>query len=219
MEQVNAENLTKLDSEKNKFFSNISHEFRTPLTLILGPVNRMLKSDTTVEQASRLQRIKHNSQRLLRLVDQLLALSRLEAEEPIEWTPQPVSKIVAAIGKSFSPLARSRDITFEVRVEGGLWVNASIDALEKILMNLLSNAFKYTPRGGHISMDLVLGGGEKVEMIVSDSGVGIPPERQKSVFDRFNRLADSSESVPGAGIGLSLVSEIVASARQTIRRS
>jgi len=207
--QTQAENLEQLLHLKEKLFTNISHEFRTPLNLILGPVNRMLNSEITGEQASRLKMVKQNSQRLLRLVDQLLALSRLEAEEPIERTPQPVSNIVGAIGDSFTPLARSRDITFDVQVDDGLWVNASADALEKILMNLLSNAFKYTPRGGHVSMNLALRGSEQVAMIISDSGVGIPPERQESVFDRFNRVTNASEAVPGAGIGLSLVSEIV----------
>jgi len=207
--QNQAENLEQLLHLKEKLFTNISHEFRTPLTLILGPVNRMLKSDITNEQASRLQLVKQNSQRLLRLVDQLLALSRLEAEEPIERTAQPLSKICGAIGETFASLARTREITFEVQVDENLWVNASVDALEKILMNLLSNAFKYTPKGGLVSMNLGLRGGEQVELSVSDSGVGISPERQESVFDRFNRVVDASESVPGAGIGLSLVKELI----------
>jgi DNA-binding response OmpR family regulator/two-component sensor histidine kinase len=169
----------------------------------------MLKSDVTKEQASRLQLVKQNGQRLLRLVDQLLALSRLEAEEPIERTAQPLSKICGAISDSFASLARTREITFEVRLDDDLWVSASADELEKILMNLLSNAFKYTPRGGLVSINLGLRDGEQVELAISDSGVGIPPERQESVFDRFNRVVDASENVPGAGIGLSLVSEIV----------
>ena len=179
-----------------------------PLTLILGPVNRLLQSDITDKQASHLRLVKQNGQRLLRLVDQLLDLSRLDAEEPIELTLQAISQAASIIADSFQPLARSRGVTFETDISNDIWVNASADALERILMNLLSNAFKYTPKDGQISISLT-SQDEQVLLVISDSGVGIPHSRQEVIFERFNRTDDTGENVPGAGIGLALVKEIV----------
>ncbi len=206
--QSQADDLTKLLALKEKLFTNVSHEFRTPLTLILGPVNQLLGSDITDKQASRLRLVKQNGQRLLRLVDQLLDLSRLDSEEPLTLSLQPISHATSVIAESFQPLASSRAVTFETDISDDLWVSASADALERILMNLLSNAFKYTPRGGDISISLHAQS-EHVLLEISDSGLGIPLSRQKVIFERFNRADDTGENVPGAGIGLALVKEIV----------
>jgi signal transduction histidine kinase/ligand-binding sensor domain-containing protein/DNA-binding response OmpR family regulator len=204
-----ADHLEKLLGLKEKLFTNISHEFRTPLTLILGPVNRVLQSGVTDKQASNLQLAKENGQRLLRLVDQLLDLSRMDAEKPIARTPQPMSDIVAAIAESFRPIAKSKKIDFETAESENLWVAASADALEKVLMNLLSNAFKYTPMRGNISMSLTAIDDDRVSLVISDSGVGIPVEKQQAVFERFQRMDDAGERAPGAGIGLALVKDLV----------
>lgn len=207
--QSQADDLIQLLGLKEMLFTNISHEFRTPLTLILGPINQLLQSDISDKQASHLQLVKQNGQRLLRLVDQLLELSRLDAEEPMTLTLQPISQATNVVADSFRLLAKSRGATFEVNVSDDLWVNASADALERILMNLLSNAFKYTPKGGDISISLT-SRLEHVLLIISDSGVGIPLARQETIFQRFSRVEDTGENVPGAGIGLALVRDIVA---------
>ena len=121
---------------------------------------------------------------------------------------KPISQAANVIADSFQPLARFREVTFETTIDDDLWVSASADALERILMNLLSNAFKYTPKGGDISISLT-SKGEQVLLVISDSGVGIPLSRHKTIFERFNRADDTGENVPGAGIGLALVKEIV----------
>ena len=207
--QSQADHLEKLLGLKEKLFTNISHEFRTPLTLILGPINRVLQSGVTDKQAANLQLAKENGQRLLRLVDQLLGLSRMDAEEPIARTPQPMSDIVAAIAESFRPIAKSKEIDFETAEDKDLWVAASADALETILMNILSNSFKYTPRRGTISLSLSATDDDRVSLVASDSGAGIALDRQQAVFERFQRANDSGEHAPGAGIGLALVKDLV----------
>jgi signal transduction histidine kinase/DNA-binding response OmpR family regulator/ligand-binding sensor domain-containing protein len=205
------EELEQLLRLKEKLFTNISHEFRTPLTLILGPVKRILESGVTEKQASSLNLIRQNGQRLLRLVDQLLDLSKLDSEQPVVRVPQPLSQIVRIVAESFVPFASSRETTFETDISSDIWVNGSTDALEKILMNLLSNAFKYTPKEGHVSLRLIPQDDNLATLVVSDSGLGIPVERQQQVFERFNRMNDTGETAPGAGIGLSLVKELVES--------
>jgi signal transduction histidine kinase/ligand-binding sensor domain-containing protein/DNA-binding response OmpR family regulator len=213
--QSQADDVTKLLGLKDKFFTNISHEFRTPLTLILGPANRLLKSDVTDKQTAHLSLIKQNAQRLLRLVDQLLNLSRLDAEEPIDLSPQSISDAVGVVVESFRHLAKSRQVMFEADVVEDLWISASSDALERILMNLLSNAFKYTPKRGDINVVLGSENGQ-VRLMISDSGIGIPQAQHESVFDRFSRADDTGENMPGAGIGLALVKDIVESLNGSI---
>jgi signal transduction histidine kinase/DNA-binding response OmpR family regulator/ligand-binding sensor domain-containing protein len=206
--QSQADELSALLGLKEKWFTNISHEFRTPLTLILGPADRLLQSDITGRQASHAQLIKQNGQRLLRLVDQLLDLARLDAEEPRVLSPQSMSHAVNLIAESFLPLIETRELEFERNVEDHLWVSASVSDFERILMNLLSNALKYTPKGGDISVTLT-GSSDYVLLVVSDSGVGIPVSRQEAIFERFSREDNTGENIPGAGIGLALVREIV----------
>ncbi len=204
-----ANELEQLLKLKEKLFANISHEFRTPLTLILGPVKRMLESGVSEKQASSLRLIKQNGQRLLRLIDQLLDLTRLDSEQPVEKVPQPMSEIVSAVAESFAAFAKSRGISFDTELSRDIWIEGSMDALEKILMNLLSNAFKYTPKGGHVSLSLISQNDNLASLVVSDSGIGIPVDRQQQIFERFSRMDDTGENVPGAGIGLALVKELV----------
>ena len=132
----------------------------------------------------------------------------MDAEEPLVRTPQPMSEIVLAVANSFLPIAKSSDIDFEIGETEDLWIAATADAIEKILMNLLSNAFKYTPRGGNISMSLTAMDADRVMLVISDSGAGIPQEKQQAVFERFQRVDDAGEQAPGAGIGLALVKEL-----------
>ena len=203
-----AEKLEHSLQVKERLFTNVSHEFRTPLTLILGPADKMLRSGIPEAIKSDVQLIKQNGQRLLRLVDQLLDISRLNAEQPIEKTPQTASQIVRAVAESFKSMADSRNIYFETDIDPGCWTMATVEAIEKISMNLLSNAFKYTPRGGNIAVSLKCDE-KQLRLIVSDSGIGISEDRHNDVFDRFVRADDSGERHPGAGIGLAIVKEYV----------
>ncbi len=206
--QHQADHLEELLQIKEKLFTNVSHEFRTPLTLILGPIGRLLEGERDPHRASQLQVIKHNGQRLLRLVDQLLGLSRLSSEEPRTRAAQPLRPLVQSIVSSFQALVDDKKIQLEFMESDDLWVNCAPDALEKILLNLLSNAVKYTPSGGRISVCIKPQGEQLVELTVSDTGIGIPEEHQSSVFDRFHRVDGAGEAIPGAGLGLAVVKEL-----------
>jgi len=207
--QHQAEDLEELLHMKEKLVANISHEFRTPLTLILGPARRVLQKTANPETRSQLQMIRRNGQRLLRLVDQLLGFARLGAEEPLVRSAQSITSVADAITESFRVLAEEKDLQLTYEQSDELWVSCAPDTLEKILLNLISNAIKYTPAGGRITVSITLNDDDMVELSVTDTGVGIPEQDQKVVFERFHRLGDSGETIPGAGIGLALVKELV----------
>lgn len=206
--QHQAEDLEELLHLKEKLITNISHEFRTPLTLILGPARRLLRKAADKDDLSQLQLIKRNSQRLLRLVDQLLGLARLGAEEPMTRSPQCLTAVVRAITESFQVLAEEKNLQLTLEQGDELWVSCAPDVLDKILLNLLSNAIKYTPAGGCVAVGIIANG-DMVELLVSDTGVGISEKDQQTIFERFQRADDHGEAVPGAGVGLALVKELV----------
>lgn len=196
--------------ERNEaLIANISHEFRTPLTLILGPANRMLQREENPERQALLQMVRRNSRRLLRLVDQLLGLSRLKAGDSVPREAQNVNAAVDAICDSFRPVAAERQLQLRARSEPGLWVMCTPDTLDNIVLNLLSNAVKNTPEGGAITVEARAAAQDRVALSVSDTGVGINPEDQQVVFERFHQLGGERERQPGSGIGLALVKELV----------
>jgi CheY-like chemotaxis protein/two-component sensor histidine kinase len=203
-----ANELEELLHVKEKLFANISHEFRTPLTLILGPLRQALSATKNKAVKEKIKMASRNSKRLLRLVDQLLGLSRLSSEAPVTGSAQPVTPMIETIAKSFQPLAQDKDISLTVIESDDLWVNCSPDALEKIILNLLSNAVKYTPAGGIVTVETKLNSNDMVSLVVSDTGIGIPKAHQELVFERFHRIDDVGEAIPGAGIGLALVKEL-----------
>jgi signal transduction histidine kinase/ligand-binding sensor domain-containing protein/DNA-binding response OmpR family regulator len=216
--QHQADHLEELLQVKEKLFTNISHEFRTPLTLILGPIDRMLRKATDSESSVQLGMVKENSQRLLRLVDQLLGLSRLSAEEPVTRSPQPLLPLAINIVDSFQPLAEEKRIQLDVVNGEGLWVSCAPDALEKILLNLVSNAIKYTSEGGWVNVRIASVDSDVVRLSVSDSGIGIDPKEHQAVFERFYRANGNGHSngngngaAQGAGLGLALVKELAES--------
>jgi len=207
--QHQADHLEELLQVKEKLYANISHEFRTPLTLILGPIERMLRRTPDSDSAMQLSMVRDNSQRLLRLVDQLLGLSRLSAEEPVTRSPQPLTPLATTIVQSFQPLAEEKGVRLDIVDGEGLWVNCAPDALEKILLNLVSNAIKYTLDGGWVKVQIATADSEFVRLAVSDSGIGIDPKDHDAVFERFFRSnGNGGESAPGAGLGLALVKEL-----------
>ncbi len=209
--QHQADSLEELLHLKEKLYANISHEFRTPLTLILGPIRRMLAKAPETESREQLQVVQRNGERLLRLVDQLLELSRLSAAEKPTASAQPLVPHVNSLVQAFRPLAVEKGLTLATGKSEDVWVNCGPDSLEKILMNLLSNAIKYTPGGGRITVDVQAEGDTQAVLSVTDTGVGIALDEQQAVFDRFHRIGDTGETIPGAGIGLALVKELVES--------
>ncbi|MEO1484526.1 MAG: hybrid sensor histidine kinase/response regulator transcription factor [Bacteroidota bacterium] len=211
--QRQADEIAELYKVKNQFFANISHELRTPLTLILGPSTDLLEDDSLGKgQKSKLGFIQNNAKRLLRLINQLLDLSKLEAGKmTLRARQQNIIKLVSTITESFHSMAihREIDLRFESDLDT-LFVFYDAEKFEKVLINLLSNALKFTKHHGFIRVTVF-----KIEdtcvIEVKDSGIGINAEQLPYVFDRFFQ-ADNSESREheGTGIGLSLSKEMVA---------
>lgn len=214
--QVEAEKLQQLDQMKSRFFANISHEFRTPLTLILGPLENFISRATKKEDISEFSLMKRNAQRLLRLINQLLALSRLEAGKlKLEMHYGDIVPFIRTNFYAFESLAESKGISlkFETKAEK-IRLYFDPDKLEQIITNVLSNAFKFTPEGGVVGLKMKSVFEENVaarlEILVSDTGVGIPEAHLPHVFDRFYQSKDTYyKDGEGSGIGLALVKELV----------
>jgi len=208
-----ASRLHEADQAKIRFFMNISHEFRTPLTLILGPVNSLIEMFRDNHKAlQQLRLIMRNSNRLLRLINQLLDLRKLETSTyKLQVKRANLVSFVTGVFNSFKYLARRQNISYHLNTDiKQLSVYFDEDILEKILYNLISNAFKYTPNGGAISVHLDVDTNNAWTLSVRDTGIGIEPHQLKHIFDRFytvNKSVHGKQS--GTGIGLALVKEMV----------
>lgn len=201
--------IENLLEKKNELFANISHEFRTPLTLILGPTQKEMDSLEQPKNLKRLQMVQRNANRLLVMVEQILKLAELKKESPTNKSVVDINKHLYEVAEMFKPLALKKDITIDYQDHHPCRAYIADDSLEIIIGNLLSNAIKYTPNGGAIKLSLSQVNGN-VCMSVSDDGVGIEPEQQDLIFDRFVRLEKTSD-IAGTGIGLSIVKELVIS--------
>jgi signal transduction histidine kinase len=211
-ERRRAEALAELDRAKTTFFSNVSHEFRTPLTLLLGPLEDALRMRAELPAAATeaLGIAQRNAFRLLKLVNSLLDFSRIEAGrvEAI-YEPTDLAALTSELASTFRSAVeraglrldvRSSDLAEPVHIDREMW--------EKIVLNLLSNAFKHTFEGG-ITVDLRARNGA-AELRVSDSGIGVPADQLPRLFDRFHRVPNArSRTHEGSGIGLALVQELV----------
>ncbi|MDN3724752.1 tetratricopeptide repeat protein [Aequorivita sp. SDUM287046] len=200
--------LQELDTAKSTFFANISHEFRTPLTLINGPIEDQLASkNLSVAETKNLKSALRNTQRLKDLVDQLLALAKLESGVlKLNIQRANVPKFLVAQTEAFHFSCKEKHIEFAVSVtidEKEDWFDQ--DILEKIIYNLMGNAIKYTPEKGFIKLNGKRVG-NKYEISVTNSGEFIPRELQQKIFQRFYQ---SNHKNPGAGIGLALTKELV----------
>ncbi len=210
-ERQRAEALAELDAAKSAFFTNISHELRTPLTLIAGPVEDTLdEPDLDPAVRRHLELVGRNAERLRVLVDQLLDLTRIDAGrvEP-HVVETDVAELVRGLAASFRPAVQRVGLTFATDVPDlgrPAWVDR--DMVERIVLNLLSNALKYTPSGG---VEVALHAEDDgFEVLVTDSGMGIPAADLSTVFERFRQLprTDGARSREGAGIGLFLVRQL-----------
>ena len=201
--------LRELDHLKTNFFTNISHELRTPLTLIISPIQRLLQQNKDRDSQKSLQMIHYNASKLTELINQLLDLSKLEAGklslQVSSGNLQGMLKIAAA---SFESLAEIQKIELRLAVEQAPR-QAFFDEgkLQQILNNLLSNAFKFTPEGGYISLTASLKE-DTIHLSVKDSGPGIPREDQELVFQRFQQSSNNDPSLTGTGVGLTLAREL-----------
>lgn len=214
IKQLEAEAIKELDDAKTSFFTNISHEFRTPLTLILTPLDKLIAEPSFGSQIQhQFQTIQRNAQRLLRLVNQLLDLSKLESQSLTpDITLNDIVSFVKRIVDYFNELADNKRIQLSFKSNFELFDGYfDPDILEKVIYNLLSNAFKFTPPGHEIRVTMHIDAGTKwVKLTVSDTGIGISEEAQKHIFERFYQAnGQHTQKKSGSGIGLALTRELV----------
>jgi PAS domain S-box-containing protein len=223
-ERRRAEALAELDRAKTTFFSNVSHEFRTPLTLMLGPVEDALNDLSSAAlppvQRNRIETAHRNSLRLLKLVNSLLDFSRIEAGRvEASFEPTELAKLTAELASNFESATNKAGLALRIDCRPlPEPVYLDRDMWEKIVLNLMSNAFKFT-FDGEITLQLdVSANGQGAEMVIRDTGVGIPRDELHRLFERFHRVeGQKSRSFEGSGIGLALVQELVKLHGGTIR--
>lgn len=206
-----ADKLRELDAVKSRFFSNIAHEFRTPLTLIINPVKELIGNAPNNAQLRDYRLILNNAERLLRLINQLLDLSKLE-QGLMELSNDPVdlNALLLSHVHGFEPLAIQKGITLHFRSDyRRLWVYGDQDKLDKIMLNVIGNAVKFTA-AGRVEVFLYQDAGDNYHIRVRDTGKGIPKAKLPHIFSRFYQADPSDSNAPeGSGIGLALCKELV----------
>ena len=218
-EQLKRESIARdreavLHQMKMRFFTNISHEFRTPLTLIAGPLQEMLDNDSTLSEPTKnqLKLMKNNSDRLLRLINQLMDFRKVsQGNMHLTVRERNITSFIKRVSESFQGIADQKNINFTYQIDSKpllVWFDA--EKLETIIFNLLSNAFKYTPPNGTISISLETHKGKNITIKVNDNGSGVPDEDKEKIFERFYQSEkNQSIGVAGTGVGLSLVKDLV----------
>jgi signal transduction histidine kinase/ligand-binding sensor domain-containing protein/DNA-binding response OmpR family regulator len=209
MKQLHAEKLEEVDRMKSRFFANISHEFRTPLTLILGPISQMFSQTRSSNFRENLSMMKRNALRLQRLINQLLDLSKLEAGRmKLRVREENIVALLKCIVQAFESLAKLKNIQLVFQSDmQSIMGYIDREKLETIVNNLLSNAFKFTPEGGKVVVEISLtplsippldkgGKAGGVGIHITDTGTGIPPDRLPHIFDRFYQVDDSYSREP-----------------------
>ncbi|MCB9341579.1 MAG: response regulator [Lewinellaceae bacterium] len=220
LEHAEAEKLREMDALKSTFFANISHEFRTPLTLIISPAEQMMTGAFKGDFQKYYRIIHRNGKRLLDLVNQLLDLSKLESGKlALQATEGDLGQFVGAVAGSFESLAVRQQVDFQIEVPDEPMVCFfDRDKVEKVLVNLVSNAFKFTGEGGRIGVRLTTdnllmqdNAGpiaiRQSSIVIRDTGMGIPADQLPHLFERFTK-SSLSEVQAGSGIGLALAKEL-----------
>ncbi|MBD2703441.1 hybrid sensor histidine kinase/response regulator [Spirosoma sp. BT702] len=214
-ERLTSEKWQEIDALKSGFFANLSHEFRTPLSLIRGTVEKLQAGQATRQHAD-YQLIDRQASQLLDMINQLLDLSKLEAGK-LALTPKPtdLSRYLKELTGSFVALFESRQLTYRYTVPmQPVWVAADPDKLTRILSNLLTNAAKFTPAGGQVQFSAYVEEGQPgnlfLRVVVQDTGIGVPAHQLPHIFDRFFQVdSTQTRTHEGTGIGLALVKELV----------
>lgn len=202
--------LEKLTNEKTRFFENLSHEFRTPLTLITGPVKRLLKSASKSDK-KQLNVVSRNANRLLHLIEQLLEISRLNSgirkAKPVNIN---LYTFIDELISEFASVDSRTRVVFVNEVPPKLNIKFDHESLQRVLINLTSNAVKYNKPHGTVvfSVNTERVKSNEVNLIISDTGIGIQEDELAHIFDRFSRFENNAE-IAGTGIGLALVKELV----------
>lgn len=214
-ERREAAKVHELDKEKIQFLTNLSHEFRTPISLIAAPVEKLISKKLDNEANEELNVINRNIRRLLNLVNQLLDFRKMEEHQlKLNLTAADVITFINETAESFKDIATRKKISLEIKHSSPHWqAQFDQDKLERIIFNLLSNAFKFTPAGGAISLETDVNQNAitpYISIIISDTGVGVPEEDLGNIFDRFYQSQQPSYILnQGTGIGLSIVKEFV----------
>ncbi|PKU25482.1 ATP-binding protein [Telmatospirillum siberiense] len=206
------ERTLELDHMKTEFFSNISHELRTPLTLILGPVETILKeTDLSPDNRRHLEVIERNARFLYRHISDLLDVAKVEADRmPMRYVSLDLAHLTRVMASHFESVTGKRKIRYEIHAPERLDIQADDEKLERILLNLLSNAFKFVPDGGEVDVFLGYRDEHQVVLKISDNGPGIPPDSRETIFERFRQLDSGLDRRHGGtGLGLSIVKEFV----------
>lgn len=199
--------VQRVTQAKLSFFTNISHEFRTPLTLIQAPVYEILSSqdiDKIPSVKNNLLLVKQNSDRLLRLINQLMDFRKMDAGKlRLNISKVNLHQLIEEIYNAFIPLARQKNIDFSFDCPSkSRIIHLDVDKIDKVLFNILSNAFKFTPRNGRIRIDVSTVDDTKIKIAVADSGPGVPQEKKNKIFKPFYQQDEHRSA--GTGIGLSL---------------
>jgi signal transduction histidine kinase len=200
----------ELEQQKTQFFANISHELRTPLALILGPAEKLLAS-ATLDPGHRadLQIIESNGQSLLNLVNDLLDISKIEAGKmQPDYAETDVARLLRTVAANFDGLAKERQMEYKVDAAASTSAEVDPDKLQRIVLNLLSNAFKFTPAGGRVRLTAHGTPEGLLRLEVADSGPGIPPDQRELIFERFRQLdGGATRHFGGTGLGLAISRE------------
>lgn len=215
MKDFEAAKLKEVDALKSQFFANMSHEFRTPLTLVLGPLEKLYSNTRSQKRRTDYAIMLRNGRRLLRLINQLLDFSKLEAGHMhLDKATVDIAYLCKSIVGSFASVADQKKIKLTLHTEGEtMLIEADHDKVDKIIVNLLSNALKFTPEGGSVQIALEfisINQTDFIQIKISDTGIGIPADRLPHIFDRFYQVDDSHMRChEGTGIGLALTKELV----------
>jgi signal transduction histidine kinase len=206
----------ELDELKSQFFANVSHELRTPIALVLGPIQKLLADGRLDEAAQNELRIALRNARVLqKQVDDLLLAARLEAGLKLEYADVDLAPLIRDVGSNFESLATDRSLAHSVITPERLRAEVDADKVQRIVLNLLSNAFKFTPAGGRIRCELASESADdasasELTITVADSGPGIEPMHRQAVFERFRQLdGGPTRQKGGVGLGLAIVKELV----------
>lgn len=213
IEHVEAEQLRDLDRARSRLFANVSHEFRTPLTLTMGPLDDLragVHGPLSPAVAEQIELARRNAGRVLDLINEILELARAESgRATLHVRRIDLGPFVTSVARTFRPLAERKAIAFDVHSpDPPLIIHADPEHLDRVLSNLFSNAFKFTPDGGAVRVT-ISEGEDATRIAIRDSGAGIPAADLGRVFDRFHR-ARTAGTQPGTGIGLALAKELVA---------
>lgn len=220
LERLEKEYAEEINKVKLEFFTNISHELKTPLTLILGPLSKMMEEEKLSPFfRKRLVGIEKNAKRLFQLINQLLEFRKIEnGKESLQVSQCDIRFLAVEIKESFESISDAKDVDFKISIpqkETPIWIDAN--KIEKVIFNLLSNAFKFTDDGGIVELTIgtvkregrLRKSNQDLLITVSDTGKGIQPEMLDKIFDRFFQIDDGNSKHKGSGIGLAYVKSLV----------